>query len=118
MGERFSTPLLDEAIAARVAAAEQGRQALLGRLLTVLPEAADRFDFRQLYLFGSVTVAGRFREDSDVDVAVVDLPGDQFFPLAAFLSSRLERDVDMVMLEDVHFAHKIKREGLLWTKSA
>lgn len=117
MGERFSTSLLDEAVAVQAAAAEQEWQALLRKLFALLPDAAKRFGFRQVYLFGSSAVPGRFREHSDVDVAVVDLPGEQFFPLAAFLSVRLARDVDLVMLEDVHFADKIRREGLLWTKS-
>lgn len=118
MGEIFDTSVLDKALAVQAARAEEERKLVLNRLFSLLPEAATRFDFRQIYLFGSLATERRFQAHSDVDLAVVKLPAEHFFPLAAFLASHLGREVDLVMLEDVHFADKIRREGIEWTKSA
>lgn len=114
----FDTSVLDKALAARAAGWEQLRQSILGRLETLLEEAGERFGLRQAVIFGSIITPGRFTDRSDVDVAVVELPAEAFFPLAAFLSADLGRDVDLVWLEDLHFAATVRRDGRLWTKSA
>ena len=112
----FDTSILDRALAQRQARREEERQALLADVLRELDTLAEQFDLQEAYVFGSVARPGRFREDSDVDVAVAGLPSEQFISLMAQLSANLGRDVDMVELEKIHFADKIKREGIKWTK--
>jgi predicted nucleotidyltransferase len=114
----FDTSVLDEALAARAAAWEQERLSTLARLEELLEEAGERFGLQQAYIFGSLARPGRFTDRSDVDVAVVELPSEAFFPLAAFLSIGVGRDVDLIELEKVHFADKIRRDGILWTRSS
>lgn len=113
----FDTSVLDRALAEQAARWETERAALLDFLQQLLAEAAERFGLRSAYIFGSIVSPGRFSDLSDVDVAVVELPAKSFFSLAAFLSDRLGRDVDLIWLDEVHFAPRIRRNGLLWTKS-
>lgn len=113
----FDTSVLDRALAERRARREEERQALLAAVLRELDALAEQFDLQEAYVFGSVARPGRYREDSDVDVAVAGLPPEQFISLMARLSANLGRDVDMVEMEKVHFADKIKREGVKWTKA-
>ena len=113
----FDTSVLDRALTRRAAKWERERAALLHLLQQLLPEAAERYGLGSAYIFGSIVSPGRFSELSDVDIAVVELPASSFFKVAAFLSNRLGRDVDLIWLDEVHFAATIKRAGLLWTKS-
>ena len=112
----FSTHLRDQAIAHRQALLEQTRQKVLARTLQMLDECGVQHDIQRAYLFGSVTRPGRFREQSDVDIAV-DVSGDGFdLPEAiAGFSRYLQRDVDLVEMSKIHFAHRIREKGILWT---
>jgi predicted nucleotidyltransferase len=113
----FDTSVLDRAQARQRAQWEEERQALLKRLLRLLDELVDGFDLHQVYIFGSLVQPGHFTKFSDVDVAIVGLPDEQFFKFSAALSSALGRDVDLIELDSCHFAGKIRSEGLLWTPS-
>jgi len=113
----FDTSVLDKALAERAARWEQQRQSTLSRLEELLAEAGGRFGLREAVIFGSIIRPGRFTERSNVDVAVVELPAKAFFPLAAFLSVGLGLDVDLVWLDDLHFADAVRRDGKLWTRS-
>jgi uncharacterized protein len=65
----FDTYLLDEAIARRQQHNEEQRQATLAKLGQWLDEFGDQYGMRGVYIFGSLTMPGRFTERSDVDVA-------------------------------------------------
>lgn len=110
----YDTSILDAALARRRAELEAKREETLAEALRLLAEIGPRFGVEEAYLFGSVVTPGRYVEDSDVDLAVI-LPGEQFFPFAAEYSARLGRDVDVIPLEQIHFADKIRREGIRWT---
>lgn len=79
------------------------RQALEGLRLQVLErakgairEVAPGFPaIRAVYLFGSVLLPGRFRLDSDVDVAVDCEDIEVETPFWRTLEERLERNVDL-----------------------
>ncbi|HXF05131.1 MAG TPA: nucleotidyltransferase domain-containing protein [Blastocatellia bacterium] len=55
---------------------------------------------RQLYLFGSVLMPGRFsHETSDVDIGLLGSMGVEFFTLGAALDRHFDRTVDLVEID-------------------
>lgn len=59
-----------------------------------------RYHVTGLYLFGSVA-EGRSTASSDVDIAVEGLSGSDYFDAMVALSDALERDVDLIRMENV-----------------
>ncbi|OFW24302.1 MAG: hypothetical protein A3H97_11850 [Acidobacteria bacterium RIFCSPLOWO2_02_FULL_65_29] len=69
----------------------------------------------RVWIFGSLTQPGRFKDASDVDVALEAAPAVMSAGrLSSELSERLARPVDVVLLEACRFRDKIRREGELW----
>lgn len=69
-------------------------------------------------IFGSIDRPGRFDANSDIDVAVGELPGRDYFKLKSHLELALCREVDLVDLRRCHFAASIRRTGTTWTRHA
>jgi hypothetical protein len=111
----FPTPILDRKLAQQRQQWEGDRQHLLQAALIWLQDNADQFGIRQGYLFGSILRAGRFSSRSDVDIAVDSLNQGDPFGLGSYLSLHLNRDVDVVPLDQCHFADKIRQTGMLWS---
>lgn len=110
----FDTSILDQALAERRAEWERRRLAMLARVIAALEEVVPAFGVRRAYIFGSLAKPGRYHERSDVDVAV-EWPGaGDFFDPAAEVSRRVGQDIDILPLERIPFADKIRREGILW----
>ncbi|WP_417033394.1 nucleotidyltransferase family protein [Dolichospermum circinale] len=68
-------------------------------------------------MFSSVTRVDKFRQNSDVDVAVENINPEKYCLAISFLSTYLERDVDIIRLNDCHFSHRIRQTGILWKKT-
>ena len=84
------------------------REALRRALREILPGTA-------VTVFGSLSRAGRFKETSDVDLALDAEPRDlSVYQLIALLSERLGRRVDVILLSESRFKDKILREGERW----
>jgi predicted nucleotidyltransferase len=70
----------------------------------------------EIWVFGSLLEPGRFREHSDIDIAVLSLPAE---PSEARLQSelglRLERRVGVLNLNEAGLRSKIERVGERWT---
>jgi len=111
----FPTPVLDQQLARQRQQWERDRQAVLAAAQTWLADHAQQFGIDQGYLFGSVTQVGRFSQHSDLDLAVPTLSQGDPFGLASYLSLHINRDVDVVPLDQCHFADKICRTGLQWS---
>ena len=111
----YDTSVLDRALAQRRAESEEQRQATLARVLAVLDEVAPGFGVHEAYVFGSLARPGRYHAQSDIDVAVCWPGGTGFFDLAGDVSRRLGQDIDILPLDQIHFADKIRREGIKWT---
>ena len=90
--------------------------AIIDKTRDALKEAFSLFDFKEAYLFGTTTKPYRFYENSDVDIGFIGLRDEDFFPILAYLSRRLQRDVDILQLEYHHLKDKIKREGIQWMR--
>lgn len=112
------TSVLDRARARRRRRLERDRRATLTHLLHLLDRHAPDLGICEAYVFGSLIRPGRFREDSDVDVAVQGVNPEAFFEVMSLLSAALERPVDLVDLSECHFARRIRERGILWSKSS
>lgn len=70
----------------------------------------------RVLVVGSLTAAGHFRERSDVDIAVEEVPaGWSPYTLATEIEMRVGRPVDLIELPACRFADKLRREGEWWT---
>jgi predicted nucleotidyltransferase len=66
-------------------------------------------------VYGSPVKAGRFREWSDVDIAVESLPeGMTLEYLQSLLSAEVGREVDVCRLDRTRLRPVIEREGERW----
>lgn len=111
MAEGFGLPAsqLDELAAAwreRLKADEYRRQRLAQRARADAEAIAellvDRFGATRVYLFGSLTVPGGFRESSDIDLAVEGMRAEQFIRASAEAARTTSFSLDLVPLEDAH----------------
>lgn len=96
---------------------EKLRQDLLSGVFLALKRLASEVSFEKAYIFGSVTKPYQFTEFSDIDIAFSGLDKDKLFFTASFLSRELDRDVNIIYIEDVHFKDKILKEGIEWKRS-
>lgn len=70
---------------------------------------------QKVILFGSLTRRGVFHDRSDVDLALETEPLHiDAWALASELMERLDRPVDVVLLNKCRFRDKILREGETW----
>lgn len=111
----FPTPVLDRQWAQQREQWERDRQTVLSAAQTWLISHAEEFGIKQGYLFGSVIQAERFSNQSDLDIAVDTLSVGDPFGLASYLSLQVNRDVDVVPLDQCHFADKIRQIGRPWS---
>lgn len=67
-------------------------------------------------LFGSLVKPGVFNDRSDIDLALFEEPARMnSWQLGSALMQRLDRPVDVVILDRCRFREKILREGEVWT---
>lgn len=111
----FDTSVLDRAIAERAAELECRRLNTLTEVVAVMDEYLPRYGVTEAYIFGSLARSGSYHEESDIDIAVVWDGCHDFFGMAADVSRVLGQDVDILPLEQLPFAAKIKLEGIRWT---
>jgi hypothetical protein len=113
----FDTSVLDQALSELKARRERDRQSLLHRVRQWLDDHGRQYDLERVYIFGSLVRPNQFTDLSDIDLAVASTAGNQIFAWMAALSRALGREVDIVDLNECHFADKIRGEGMLWTPS-
>lgn len=95
---------------------ERVRKDLIGDIFGVLERLSEEVCFMEAYIFGSVTKPYQFGESSDVDIAFKGLDKERLFATISFLNRELGRELNVVLLEDVHFKEKIIRDGIKWKK--
>jgi uncharacterized protein len=93
---------------------EKLRQLAIARLDKALEVLSEKYSWNGIFIFGSVTREGAFHENSDIDVGIEGLDPLQHHEFVGELSRLLERDVDVVLLEECGFADRIKEKGLKW----
>lgn len=106
--------LLERMNSERAGRREAARRAAYARLREAL--AALLPPGSEVWVFGSVLKPGRFREDSDVDIAVDSLPpGMSEAWLQYRLALLVDRGVDVLNLHETGLRSRIEREGEKWT---
>lgn len=71
---------------------------------------------QRVIVFGSLTKPGVFNDRSNVDLALESEPGQMSAErLVSELMERLERPVDVLLLNRCSFRERILREGEVWT---
>lgn len=106
--------LLRESTAARHAACERERLLVRERLTAALGQLLPRGS--RVWVYGSLVEDGRFREWSDVDLAIErDPPGMSIYLMASLLAERCGRRVDLCLMGETRLADTILRRGEPWT---
>jgi len=75
---------------------------------------SQRYAWDEVFIFGSVIQSGRFSKRSDVDIGIRGLNKFLHYQFVADISSLLDRDVDVIRLEDCDFSDVIIRRGIPW----
>jgi predicted nucleotidyltransferase len=76
------------------------RKQLLSRIQKAADEIKSRFRVRRLVLFGSLAHEGWFASDSDVDIAVEGLQGDDYWSAWRIAEETIkDRPVDLIEIE-------------------
>ncbi|MDJ0662706.1 MAG: nucleotidyltransferase domain-containing protein [Crocosphaera sp.] len=117
MTNSFSSAKLDKIISDRRLKSEKKRQIILNKTIEWLNNNASEYGIKKAYIFGSVTYPNKFNQNSDVDLAVESINPDKHFLAISFLSTYLEREVDIIKLNHCHFADRIRDKGILWMKT-
>ena len=73
-----------------------------------------KYQWNEAYLFGSLILEGRFRPDSDIDIAVLGLKKHDYYEFIGEISDILNKRVDVVLLEECTFGPFIKEKGIKW----
>lgn len=76
----------------------------------------NKYDIEQAYIFGSLIRPVRFTQQSDVDLAVEAIAPENLFVAMTALAEAIGREVDLIELSKCSFAHRIRQEGIVWTK--
>ena len=77
--------------------------------------ALKKYSWKEIFIFGSVIRNGAFHENSDVDIGIEWLDPLRHYAFVGEISGLMERDVDVVLLEECGFAGRIKEKGLNWS---
>ena len=95
---------------------ETVRRKVLQSVYQALDQLSDVYSWDDAFIFGSVTQPGRFFGASDIDIGIRGLDRFLLYEFIGKISMLLDRDVDVVRLEECRFAEKITSKGIQWTK--
>ena len=97
---------------------EKMRIAALQQVEEALRDLEKKYRWDETYLFGSIVQEGRFRRNSDIDIAVSGLEKFDYYEFVGEISDLLDKRVDVVLLEECHFAQFIEEKGLKWNRKS
>ena len=125
-GKKHREPAKNSAIPARwhkatlerAAEREKLRMRILDQIDSALTTLEKKYHWNDTYLFGSVAQKGKFRRNSDIDIALSGLNKLEHYAFTGEISELLDRPVDVVLLEECIFTESIKEKGLKWNRKA
>jgi uncharacterized protein len=112
---QFDFSIWERSHSRKIKEREELRHSVLSRLNGALEILSDQYSWTEVFIFGSVIRKGAFHENSDVDIGIQGLYPLRHYAFVGELSGLLERDVDVVLLEECGFADRIKEKGLKWS---
>src|SRR5438552_2836764 len=105
--------LVQERDARRAREREQVRLSVRARLHEALGSLCPG---RAVFVFGSITRAGKFYRQSDIDLALEQLPeGLSHYALIGLLEEGMGRSIDLLLLGETRLREKILAEAERWT---
>lgn len=108
----FSIQLIEKLEKEKHQKKELVRQTYLQKCRTEIKAYFLSLPVEEVYLTGSVLVAGKFNSCSDIDVAVKGLPDGMYFKSIFELEQLINRKIEIIELENCPFAEKIRKTGL------
>jgi hypothetical protein len=93
------------------------RRQTVEKVWKAMETLCNTYECSEVYIFGSAASSDHFSEMSDVDIGIGGLDKLSHYRFIADLSERIERDVDVVRLEDCSFADAIRTRGIRWKKN-
>jgi predicted nucleotidyltransferase len=97
---------------------EKNRIEVLRQVKEALNILEKKYQWEEAYLFGSIVTEGRFRRNSDVDIAVSGLKKFDYYEFIGEISDLLNKRVDVVLLEECQLAPFIKEKGVKWNRKS
>lgn len=107
-----SVKLLEDIAKERIERREQDRLHLLNLTIHTLKEYFFLKPVKSVYITGSLIHPDRYHENSDIDIAVTGMPESSYFTCLFELSMLLNKDVEIIELENCRFRQKIESTGL------
>lgn len=95
---------------------EETRKGALKELDAALKLLSAKYHWHEVYILGSLCRPGRFGRDSDVDIGIDGLASNDLYRFVGELSALLDREVDVVRLEEMRLADAIRRKGKAWRR--
>ena len=105
-----------KAILERQAVHEKLRLSVLQKINKSLKTLENKYNWDDTYLFGSVAQKGKFKRNSDIDMAISGLNKFEHYAFTGEISELLDKPVDVVLLEECIFTESIKEKGLKWNR--
>ena len=93
---------------------ERLRKLILQDVNKTLQLLMGKYTWKEIYLFGSIIQEGKFKPNSDVDIAVRGLDKFDYYTFIGEVSQLLNRRVDVIRLEECHFSDSIIKKGHRW----
>jgi len=100
----------------REAEREKLRIYILEQINKALTTLEKKYHWDKVYLFGSAAQKGKFRENSDIDIAIEGLNSFDHYAFTGDISDFLNMRVDVVLFEECPFAKSIEEKGLKWNR--
>jgi len=100
----------------REAEREKLRIYILEQINKALTTLEKKYHWDKVYLFGSAAQKGKFRENSDIDIAIEGLNSFDHYAFTGDISEFLNMRVDVVLFEECPFAKSIEERGLKWNR--
>jgi predicted nucleotidyltransferase len=107
----FDISLWEKLQEEELAGREGRRKKTLNDITTCLKRYFSSKKVARVFIIGSILRVGAFYDFSDIDIAVEGLDEDYFLTLSE-LEAMLERDVDLIELEDYRLKEEVEKRGM------
>ena len=107
----FQTDVLDRALKSRRGQRDKERVALIDQVVSALRVCREKYGVREAFIVGSLLIAHRWDDKSDVDVAIGGA-SEHVLDVMKVVEDAVKRDVDVIDL-DLHMsADRFREKGM------